>query len=326
MRKWRSLTALRAFEAVARLGSVTAAAAELGVTRPAISKQIAALERDLAAPLIERRGNRIGLTAAGTELQTSLGQAFDLIAAATDRIAQRATGRAHLRLLVCRDFASSWLAGQLGSFLAAHPGISVDVTADRNDRFRPGEDFDFRIFYGPPAAKVPAGFRRSELCAWIDVPVCAPALAERSRAEGLALAEAPQLVDGNYDIWDDWCAHTGFVARPARQRTLFNETTLCLSVAASGGGIAIGDSFLALPMIRSGDLIVPFPQGLVSGQRYFLFAAEAPHGNRAAERFETWLRQAIDRYQSGVRAHFADAGIAVIERHEAGAKAGPVPA
>ena len=72
MRKWRSLTALRACEAVARTGSVSAAAAELHVTHPAISKQIALLEEDMGCALFERTGNRIRLTDAGQELYAGL--------------------------------------------------------------------------------------------------------------------------------------------------------------------------------------------------------------------------------------------------------------
>jgi DNA-binding transcriptional LysR family regulator len=79
MRKWRSLTALRAYEATARSGSVSTAATELNVTRPAISKQIALLEQDIGCALFERTGNRIRLTDAGQELYLGLKQAFDLI-------------------------------------------------------------------------------------------------------------------------------------------------------------------------------------------------------------------------------------------------------
>ena len=106
MRKWRSLTALRACEAVARTGSVSAAAAELHVTHPAISKQIALLEEDMGCALFERTGNRIRLTDAGQELYAGLKQAFDLISSTTDSVARR-SGQGHrVRLLVCRDFAA----------------------------------------------------------------------------------------------------------------------------------------------------------------------------------------------------------------------------
>lgn len=314
MRKWRSLTALRAFEAVARHGSVSAAAAELRVTRPAISKQVALLERDLGCALLLREGNRIALTSAGEELQAGLRQAFDLISTAAETVARRASQGERVRVLACRDFASSWLAGQVGTFLVGNSGISVEITAERNGNFRPGEDFDFRIFYGPAQPPVPPGFAHSELCRWIDMPVCAPQLITQHLQSGQSLAEAPQLVDANYDIWEDWCAHAGLNPPPARQRTLFNETNLCMSAAASGGGIAIGDSFLHMPLIRQGHLAVPFKTGLLSAQSYALYTPLAPQRSPSTRRFEDWLRAAVLAYQSTIRDELAGLGIRVIER------------
>lgn len=314
MRKWRSLTALRAFEAVARHGSVSAAARELNVTRPAISKQVALLERDLACPLLVRDGNRIALTAAGGELQAGLRQAFDLISATTESVARLATLGDRVRVLVCRDFASSWLAGQVGAFLVGNPGISVEISAERNGNFRLGEDFDFRIFYGPENPAAQPGLVSSELCRWIDMPVCAPDFADRCLQAGLSLAEAPQLVDANYDIWEDWCAHAGLDAGPARPRAVFNETNLCMSAAASGVGVAIGDSFLNMPPIRQGQLVVPFKVGLVSTRTYSLYAPLAPDQGKAARRFEHWLRTAVLAYQSTIRDELSGLGIRVVER------------
>lgn len=313
MRKWRSLTALRAFEAVARHGSISAAAHELNVTRPAISKQISLLERDLASPLLLRDGNRISLTSEGAELQGGLRQAFDLISTSVESVARRASQGERVRVLVCRDFATSWLAGQVGAFLVGNPGISVEITAERNGNFRPGEDFDFRIFYGPARPSVPPGFTQSELCRWIDMPVCAPQLISQHQTSGEDLAEAPQLVDANYDIWDDWCTHAGLNPAPARQRTLFNESNLCMSAAASGGGIAIGDSFLHMPLIRQGHLAVPFKTGLLSAQSYALYTPLAPRLSKAARRFEDWLRSAVQAYQSTILGELAGLGIKVVE-------------
>ena len=86
------LTALRAFEAAARNGSLVAAAIELGVTRPAISKQIKQLEQILNCALMVRLGNAVQLTAAGQELAHDVAQAFGQIAASLER--QR-HGRSH---------------------------------------------------------------------------------------------------------------------------------------------------------------------------------------------------------------------------------------
>lgn len=325
MRKHQSLTALRAFEAVARLNSISSAAEELHVTRPAVSKQVAQLESDMGCPLLLRTGNVIRLTPAGRELFLALQQAFDLIQLTTDTISRRARQGEHLRVLVCRDFASSWLAGQVGKFLVANPGISVEITAENNGTFRLDEDFDFRIFYGMQGARAGGGLEETELCRWIDLLVCTQAFAESYLGEGHKPCDAPYLIDANYDVWEEWCALTGLdPGGPRRQQTLFNETTLCLSVAASGGGLTIGDSFLALPAIRAGELIVPYPLGLVSEQNYSLYKPRARPNSPASQKFETWLRGAIDAYQVAVRQALAEKGIRVVERAGASKQSAPI--
>lgn len=314
LRKHQSLTALRAFEAVARLNSISCAAQELHVTRPAVSKQVAQLESDMGCPLLLRTGNVIRLTPAGRELFVALQQAFELIQLTTDTISRRARQGEQLRVLVCRDFASSWLAGQVGKFLVANPGISVEITAEKNATFRLDEDFDFRIFYGMHGAKVGGGLEASELCRWIDLLVCTRDFAQTYLGEGRKPCDAPYLIDANYDIWEEWCALTRLDPGGARrQQTMFNETTLCLSVAASGGGLTIGDSFLAMPAIRAGELIVPYPLGLVSAQNYTLFKPKRP-SSPASQKFEIWLRGAIESYQVGVRQTLTEQGIQVMER------------
>ena len=317
MRKRQSLTALRAFEAVARLKSISAAAEELHVTRPAVSKQVTLLESDMSCALLQRSGNAIRLTPAGSELFLALKQAFELIHSTTESISRRARQGHHLRVLVCRDFASSWLAGQVGAFLVANPGISVEITAERNGSFRLDDHFDFRIFYGMEGGKAAAGLEEAELCRWIDMLVCTQNFAESYLQEGHKPADAPYLIDANYDVWEEWCALTGIdPGGPRRQQTVFNETTLCLSVAASGGGLTIGDSFLALPAIRSGELIVLYKVGLVSAQSYALFKPQGRAAGPASRKFETWLRGAIDTYQKNVLQVLAEKGIVVVERRQ----------
>ena len=313
MRTLPSLTALRACEAVARTGSVTAAGAELHVTRPAVSKQIALLEQELGCVLFERRGNRIQPTAAGGLLCDALKEAFDLISSAAQTIVHHAETDERVRVLVCRDFAASWLGTRVGAFLVANPGISVEITAEKNATFRLDQDFDFRIFYGIFGTHAKATLVEKELCRWIDMPVCTRNFADQYLRPDYQ-GDIPHLVDANYDVLQEWMqfAAVDFGQRRLRS-TLFNESTLPISVAASGGGLAIGDSFLTLPLIESGELIVPYKVGLLSAQTYCVFK---PRGTlrKAAERFERWLRDAVTEYQSSVLQDLRRHGIDIIDR------------
>lgn len=235
-----SLTALRAFEAVARHLSISGAAAELNVTRPAVSRQMRLLEAELGTALLLRSGNGIGLTVAGRELFNGLARGFDIIAATTEAVGRLAREGRRLRILVCRDFASSWLSGQIGAFMVTNPGIAIEITVEKNGQFRLGEDFDIRIFYGLPGNHAAGGLIETELLRWIDMPVCTLGFYETHLSGGRKPSDAPHLTDSNYDIWDEWCKLTGVDAGgPRRRNTVFNETTLCLSVARSGAGLTI---------------------------------------------------------------------------------------
>ena len=71
-----SLNALRAFEAAARLGSMSFAAQELHVTHGAVSRQVRALEEALGQPLFARQGRGVALTATGQQLREQCSSAF----------------------------------------------------------------------------------------------------------------------------------------------------------------------------------------------------------------------------------------------------------
>ena len=309
------LTALRALDAAARLGTFTAAAADLGVTRPAISKQIRLLELDLGCKLIDRSGNTIRFTPAGQDLSLTVSRAFDQIAKTTARIKRGIAPPKSLRLLVDRDFASSFLAAHIGAFLVHNPGVSVEVTAERNGRFRLEEDFSFRIFYGDNGAHQSGGLQEEVLCHWFDLPVCTPLYSSTHISQSGDLMDAQLLVDAHYDVWADWFRLTG---RPnpgtATRVTNFNETSLCLSAAMSSGGITIGDTFLAFPAIRAGVLIAPFRFGLQSAQSYAMFSRSTQTATPAETAFRTWLFATVRSHQNAVEVYLLENKIAMIQR------------
>ena len=124
------LHALRAFEAVARLGSVTLAADDLCVTHSAISHQLRQLEEWLGIRLIERSGRGIVLTSAGEVYRTSVCEAFARLAEGT-KLLERSPDRASVRVGALPMFATSWLLPRMRLFWAQHPDIDVTVSYKR---------------------------------------------------------------------------------------------------------------------------------------------------------------------------------------------------
>ena len=119
------LTAIRAFEAVARHLSFTRAAAELGMTQAAVSYQIRILEDRLGTPLFLRKPRQIALTEAGTRLAPQVGDAFALLRNAFAELGGRLDST--LAISAVPTFASQWLAANLGLFQLANPEVAVRV-------------------------------------------------------------------------------------------------------------------------------------------------------------------------------------------------------
>jgi len=315
MRKLGSLTAMKSFESVARNQSFIAASRELNVTRPAISKQVKLLEEALGNQLIKRSERNFQLTDIGAELYWGLNQAFDQISATVERVASQSHSTNGIKILVERDFASSWLAGIIGEFLIQNPGISVEITAEMNGQFHMEEDFNYRIFYGLHGSHQQDTLEEKRLCHWIDLPLCAPSYAKQHIANETFTDKTNFLLDKNYNPWKDWFELTGF-KDPGRieSGTVFNETTLCLSAAIAGSGITIGDSLLALSLIQAGDLVMPFQYGIKSEETYSLFRTQKATLSPAEKTFEDWLFLTIKNYQMKVDQYLLENGITVINR------------
>ena len=138
MRQIPPLTAIRAFEAAARLENFTAAAAELGMTQAAVSYQVKALEERIGASLFVREKGRAALTPLGRQLLPALSQAFDGIAQAF--AATREEDEALLTVATTFTFANTWLAWRLGGFQVEHPDLAVRLaTGNRLVDLKAGE-------------------------------------------------------------------------------------------------------------------------------------------------------------------------------------------
>ena len=107
-RRLPPLNALRAFEAAARLESISGAADELCVTHGAVSRQVGQLEDWLGHALFERVGRRIALTEAGRLYQSEVAAALDRIALATDE-QLNLTRQQVIRVNAPTTFALRWL-------------------------------------------------------------------------------------------------------------------------------------------------------------------------------------------------------------------------
>ena len=122
-----TLRHLRIFDAVARHGSISRAAAELHLTQPAVSMQMKQLEEQIGLPLLEQIGRRICLTEAGLTLHVHARDIADRMANLNASMEQfRGLERGLLRLAVVST-ANYFLPALIAAFNARHPGVRVSL-------------------------------------------------------------------------------------------------------------------------------------------------------------------------------------------------------
>ena len=122
------LNALRAFEAAARLQSMTLASKELHVTHGAISKQIRVLEDYLAFALFVRLHKKVLLTDEAKRYLPHVQAALQTLSSATSDIRRQPTQPQSLAINVLPSLTINWLIPRMEQFKSRHPHLYVDLS------------------------------------------------------------------------------------------------------------------------------------------------------------------------------------------------------
>lgn len=251
------LSALPAFEATARLGSVTAAASELGRTHSAVSKQIKHLTEDLGGDLFRKSGTGLVLSPRGEDLQAALGPMLQELAEVAEGLRQ-GPARPLLRIAVGATFATRWLTARLPRFYAAHPDVEITLLMSGLVNGRPrysGGDFDILLSYdrlrgpvGPELDPRPVGHAAYG-------PVCAP---DYPLVYGKTGWHAPMLFShvGGPSAWAVWEEISDVVILSPELRE-HPHHILALEAAAAGMGVALTVRRLVAHDLDQGRLVAP---------------------------------------------------------------------
>ena len=288
-RRLPPLNALRAFEAAARHRSFTKAAAELNVTQAAISHQVKALENRFGVPLFRRGHQALDLTDAAQHLLPPLTDAFDRIAAATDRLLRR-DGGAVLTITTMPSFAAKWLVLRLSRFRDRHPEVEVRLVTTTALADFGREDVDVAIRFGLGRW---SGLRAERLMTERIMPVCSPAL-----LEGEHPLVAPDdlrhhvLLHDDYEVdWAAWLRVAGAVGVDPYRGPRFTDSALILQAAMGGQGVALARYSLAADDLAAGRLVRPFPTVIHDRFAYYLVAPPAYFSRPAVAAFRDWIME-----------------------------------
>lgn len=282
------LNGLRALEAVGRLGSLQAAAGELGVTVGAVSQQVIKAEEQLGRPVFDRTPRGLQPTAFGGPFLARLSAAFRQLSEAVATAQRR--DDAILTISVAPIFAARWLIHRIDRFSAAHPDISLRIEATTTLVDLARSDVDLGIRVGP--GRWP-GVAAEHLMPQVMFPVCAPALAADIRTPE-DLSRQPAVVDGNEAFtWERWLAAAGFDVPAPRARHVFSDASLCLDAALGGQGVLLAWPVLASWALKEGRLVAPFPIQVETGMGYYFVSAPGVPEPRKVTLFKRWLRAAL---------------------------------
>ena len=297
------MNGLRALEAVGRLGSLQAAADELGVSVGAISQQVIKTEGQLGHAIFERTGKGLVATEIGRPILARLTDGIQKLSEAV-ALAQRRENNC-LTISVAPVFASRWLVRRFDNFAREHPEIVLRIDAPMRLIDPASSDIDLGIRVGDGH--------------WTDVqselileqkvfPVCAPELAKglNKPADVLAL---PAVIDSQAMFqWDVWLRAMGLEGRRINERHVFNDASLCLDAVMAGQGVMLAWQTLTADVIAEGRLAAPFGIRAKTGYGHYFITAKGVRESRKVQIFKAWLRRELARSMDDLDRRLAVAG------------------
>ena len=296
--------ALRGFEASGRLLSFTLAAEELSLTQSSISRQVAALERQVGKKLFARKTRALALTSAGDQLLRTVRQSL----AALDRTIEELRGTGgppRVAVTTYASFASLWLVPRLAAFQRAHPQIEIRIDAGDRAVDLEAEGIDLALRWCRPQAAPGHALR---LLDEEVTPAVSPDLLERSGTvinSPLDLLQLPLLeMDGQMptSLASSWSRWFEFVdvppeaQRPTAGKLYFTFIDQSVQAAVRGQGVVLGRTPFVDDLIAAGQLVTPFPTlRMRTGYCYFLIENRERSELAHVAAFRAWLNEEFRR-------------------------------
>ncbi|MGA0612363.1 LysR substrate-binding domain-containing protein [Caldimonas sp. KR1-144] len=282
---------LLAFEAVARLRSVTQAADELNVTPSAVSHRIRQLESQLGVALLAR--GDFALTADGAAYLAHVREGLAALAQLPGRDpGQHAT---RLRVSVTPTFSRQLLLPRLALFRHAYPDIdlTLQVAGPTAETSPEPADLELRFGTGPFAGRESVRIQSDEVS-----PVCSPAYLQEAGLDGgfesaAAIARAKLIRTGPLEPWRTWFAFCGLDLPEPSGGAQFNDLGLALDAAVAGFGVALMRLKLGADWLDSGRLVRLSARSAPSPQHYFLCWKPGALERWECAAFVEWLKTAL---------------------------------
>ena len=295
MRQIPPLAAVRVFEAAARHGNFTRAAAELGMTQAAVSYQMKLLEERLGAPLFARSGRGIVLSELGRRIAPQVTGAFDTLGEAF--AAARSENDTMLTISAPRTFSTNWLAYRLGAFHVERAPLAVrlDVCDDMIDFNASEIDVAIRCTPEPWPGLVSHFMMRMPLSLFASPAFLARYPAPRTIDD----LDAMPRISLHDEWWDLWFATLtgaapGGPLAPRRETGAgvgfgFGSQVLDGTAALAGHGIAVLSPPMWQESIANGALVQVHDHVAFYDRNFWLVYPEYKRNFPKVRAFREWL-------------------------------------
>lgn len=270
-----ALGALRSFEAAARLGSLSAAALELHVTKSAISHQLRGLEEELGAALLLRGGTlrRAEVTEEGARLLASVQQALATLEAACNdiRMSARKQSAKVLNVSSSQSIATLWLTQSMHRFVDANPDISLEFHQHTNQK--PAwktHDIDLAIIHVRDAGPHLPQEGDIPLMEESIVPFCSAGLVPPGRQNDPTFIGECRWIEERHlaspeTSWDLWQKRLGLTERGRGGTTALSGLATVVSAVQAGAGVALGRLPVISEELARGRLVALMPETCLRG-------------------------------------------------------------
>jgi LysR family transcriptional regulator, glycine cleavage system transcriptional activator len=296
MRRLPPLGALRAFEAVARLGSFQLAAAELHVTPTAISHQIRGLEAHCGQSLFRRRPRPIALTEAGAFLFPVIRDGLDLFSSAIDQLRAPGARAQILRVSTTNAFAARCLVPLLPDWHRENPSIELEIIGtDAVMDLRAGQaDIALRYARVMPRDGVSIELARDRFHV-VAAPSLLGSAGEKSWKQLPRIAYEWPPGDTLAPTWERW----GLMARtrpdPVRRIAMrFREELHAIEAVVAGQAVAICSDLLIRKELSDGTLVSLSPITL-DGYGLYLVTLPEQSASRTVQDFGAWMQRVFSK-------------------------------
>jgi len=278
------------FEAAARHGSFTRAAAELNVQQPAVSAAVRQLEEALGVILFHRSHRKVELTKAGERFFADVSNALEKILASARAVHQRGLND-HVTLSVSTAFAYYWMVPRLELLHARHPEIDLRLQTSDREPDIDAEGISLAIRRGD--GEWP-GVHAVLIAPEVIWPIASPGVMAQARLQNRRDLFDQRLIHLEEPVrerptWAQWFAHHGIHDRPPKSGLRLNDYALVLQAAMAGEGIAFGWRHVTRGLIEKGLLEAREDWAWHTGKGFYLVWSQNTPLIPQAERVRDWL-------------------------------------